>query len=81
MSDTILNSDFTVFYPSENSRQAIVWTGGASESDTRTLNELYSALQSLFDDPSQMEDLSPVSAVTPDIYRLNNQWYMDDTTI
>lgn len=79
MSDTILAGDFTVFYAADNGQKRIEWTGSAT--GTRTLNELYSALQSLFDDPSQMDDLVPMSADTPDIYRMINQWFIDDTTV
>lgn len=79
MPDTILSGDFTVHYDSDNSQKRLVWTG--SSDGTRTMNELYSALQSLFDDPSQMDDLVPMKADTPDIYRIQNQWFIDDTSV
>ena len=79
MPDTILGGDFTVHYDSDNSQKRLVWTG--SSDGTRTMNELYSALQSLFDNPSQMDDLVPMKADTPDIYRMQNQWFVDDTTV
>lgn len=79
MPDTVLAGDFTVFYSTDGNRQAIKWTGAAT--GTRTVNELYSALQDLFDDPSQMDDLVPIRADTPDIYRIINQWFIDDETV
>lgn len=79
MADTILNGDITVYYAAENNQKRLEWTGPAE--GTRTLNEVYSALQSLFDDPSQMDDKVPMKADTPDIYRIQNQWFIDDTTV
>jgi len=79
MADTILGGDFTVYYGSENNQQRIEWTGSAT--GTRTLNELYSALLKLFDEVGQMDDPVPMKAVTPDIYEMINQWFIDDTTV
>jgi len=79
MADTILNGDFTVYYSAENNQKRLEWTGASTT--TRTLNALYSALQNLFDDPAQMDDLVPIRADTPDIYRLQNQWFIDDTSV
>ncbi len=79
MSDTILAGDFTIFYSAENNQKRIAWTGSAT--GTRTCNELYSALQDLFDNAAQMEDLVPIKADTPDIYRVQNQWFIDDDTV
>lgn len=79
MSDTILSGDFTVHYAAQNNRKQITWTG--SSTGTRTLNELYSALQDLFDEPAQMDDLVPIRADTPDIYRMIAQWFIDDVTV
>ena len=79
MSDTILDGDFTIYYSAENGQQRIQWTGSAT--GTRTLNAFYSALLKLFDDPAQMDDLVPMTAVTPAQYRLDNQWFIDDTTV
>lgn len=79
MSDTILAGDITVHYAADGNQKRLEWTGSAVGS--RTLNELYSALQSLFDDAAQMDDKVPMKADTPDIYRLQNQWFIDDTTV
>jgi len=62
MSSAILGGDVTVYYLDETRQKRIHWTGGAT---TRTLNELYSALQDLFDEPNQMDDGNPMSAETP----------------
>jgi hypothetical protein len=77
--DTILNGDVTVYYNAENGRKQLKWTGNAT--GTRTLNEVYSALQQLFDDSAQMDDLVPFRADTPTIYRVQNQWFVDDSTV
>ena len=79
MSELILGGDFTVHYAAENNQKRIEWTGTATA--TRAMNELYSALQKLFDDPAQMDDLVPMKADTPDIYRIQNQWFIDDDTV
>jgi hypothetical protein len=75
----ILGGDFTVFYDAENNRKQVKWSGNPA--GTRTLNELYAALQDLFDEPAQMDDLVPIRADTPDIYRMINQWFIDDETV
>jgi len=79
MPDTILNGDFTVYYAADNNQKRIEWTG--TDSGTRTVNELYSAILKLFDDTTQMDDKIPIQAVTPDIYRIINQWFIDDATV
>jgi hypothetical protein len=79
MSDTILAADFTVYYEAENSQQRIGWTGSAT--GTRTVNQLYSALQDLFDESAQMDDKVPMSAQTPTDYTMVNGWFIDDTTV
>ena len=79
MSDTILSGDFTVHYAAENNRKHIRWTGAST--GKRTLNELYSAIQDLFDEPAQMDDLIPMKADTPSVYRMQNQWFIDDESV
>ena len=68
MSDTILSGDITVYYLDDNRKKYLRWTGSAT--GTRTLNEVYSALQDLFDEPGQMEDGIPISAQTPVEYTI-----------
>jgi len=81
MSDTVLNGDFTVHYLDDNRRKQIVWSG--SGSTMYTMNELYSALQDLFDESLQMDDGVPMSAQTPVEYTIGkidagdaDPWYI-----
>lgn len=85
MSDTILAADFTVYYDTDNRQKRIEWTGSAT--GTRTVNELYSALQDLFDELNQMDDGTPMSAQTPTEYTIgiidagdSDPWFMDKVT-
>ena len=59
MPDTILNGNWTVHYASDGLQQRLEYTGSSGE--TNTLNQLYSALQDLFDEPAQMDELIPMS--------------------
>ncbi len=86
MADTILSGDFTVYYSAENRQKRIEWTG--SSTGTRTVNQLYSALQDLFDDLGQMDDGVPMSAQTPTEYTIGiidagdkDPWFIDRTTV
>lgn len=86
MADTILSSDFTVYYLTETRQKRIVWTGTLT--GTRTVNELYSALQDLFDELDQMDDGIPISAQTPSEYTIGSidagdrdPWFIDPITI
>ena len=86
MSDTILSGDFTVFYLDENRQKRIKWTG--SSTGTRTMNQLYSALQDHFDETVQMDDGSPMSAQTPVEYTVGSidsgdldPWYISFETM
>lgn len=86
MSDTILSGDFTVYYSAENRQKRIVWSGSAT--GTRTVNQLYSALQDLFDELGQMDDGVPMSAQTPTEYTIGiidagdkDPWFIDRTTV
>lgn len=86
MADTILSGDFTVYYSAENRQKRIEWTG--SSTGTRTVNQLYSALQDLFDELGQMDDGVPMSAQTPTEYTIGiidagdkDPWFIDRTTV
>ena len=85
MSSTILSGDFTVYYLSETRQKRIVWTGTTG---TYSVRELYIALQDLFDEPGQMDDGIPMSALTPTEYQVGlidldddqDPWYIDGIT-
>lgn len=86
MSDVILSGNFTVYYTADNNRKQIKWTGTATS--TNTANQLYSALQDLFDELNQMDDGTPMSAQTPVQYTIGAidssdivPWFIDDETI
>jgi len=81
MSATILGGDVTIYYQDENRQKRLAWTGSAS--GTRTMNELYSALQDHFDEVGQMDDGIPMSAQTPVEYTIGiidtgdlDPWYV-----
>lgn len=81
MSDTILSGDVTVYYIGDTRQKRIAWTGAAT--DTRTVNEVFSALNDLMDDPTQSDDASVMSAETPVEYTIGtidagdlDPWYM-----
>ena len=86
MSDTILAGDFTIYYLADNRQKRIAWTGSAT--GTRTVNELYSALQDHFDEFAQLDDGSPMSAQTPTEYTVGSidpldpePWFIDRATV
>jgi len=86
MSDTVLAGNWTVYYLAETRQKRIKWTG--SNSDTNTVNELYSALQDLFDELTQMDDGVPMSAQTPTEYTIgiidagdSDPWFIDHTSV
>lgn len=89
MSDTILSGDFIVYYTADSGRKQIKWNTATSTGNTyRTANELYSALQDLFDELTQMDDGVPMSAQTPTEYTIGSidasddtPWFIDDETI
>ncbi len=85
MSSVIL-TNWTVYYSGDTGGdQQIRWTGTTG---TNTVNELYSALQDLFDQSAQMDDGSPMSAQTPTSYTIGkidagdkNAWFIDPESI
>jgi hypothetical protein len=94
MSATILSGDFTVYFTNDSSGDGdlqITWTGSAA--GTRTVNEVYSALQDLFDNNTAgvgdyMDEGIPMSASTPTQYTIgevetndNEPWFIDSTSI
>jgi hypothetical protein len=85
MSDTILSNDFTIYYRAENRQKRIVWSGTTG---TYSVQQLYSALQDLFDESTQMDDGVPMSAQTPTAYTIGtidagsvDPWFIDNETV
>ena len=81
MADTILAGDITVNYIDDNRSKYLEWTGSAT--GTRTVNEMYSALGTLFDNTPQGDNATPMSAETPVEYTVgiidandNDPWFM-----
>jgi hypothetical protein len=62
-----IGSDFTLDYVNKK----ISHTSGTTR---YTVNELYSWLMDVFDDPTQMDDTIPMEASTPTEYSLVNSW-------
>ena len=85
MSSTVLSGDFTVYYLSETRQKRIVWSGTTG---TYSLRELYTALQDLFDESAQMDDATPIYAITPTEYQIGlididdtqDPWFIEDIT-
>jgi hypothetical protein len=81
MSTDILAGDVRVHYLGEARQKRLEWIGSAT--GTRTVNELYSALEDLMDEPNQSDDGSAMSAETPVEYTIGiidagdlDPWYM-----
>jgi len=88
MSGTILSGDFTVYHKAENRQMRLQWSGGTTEADTRTVKELYLALQDYFDEPARMVEGEPMSAQTPTDYTVGlidnyetDPWFIDQTSV
>jgi len=86
MSATILDGDWTIYYEADNRQKRIEFTGSAGE--TNTVNELYSALQDHFDDLTQLDDGTPLSAQTPTEYTIgiidagdDDPWFIDPESV
>ena len=94
MSSVIL-TNWTVFYADDAAPGAgmkqIKWTGaGAPETNTNTVNELYSALADLFSIAAQndADDTIPIRAVTPTVYEIGSfdagdlePWFIDSESV
>lgn len=94
MSSTIL-TNWTVYYADDQAAGAgmkqVRWTGaGAPETNTNTVNQLYSALMDLFSIPDQnnADDTAPMRAVTPSVYNIGafdagdeEPWFIDPVSI
>lgn len=85
MSDVIL-TNWTVYYAGDTGGdQQVRWTGTTG---TNTVNELYSAIQDLFDETGQLDDSLPISGQTPSDYTMGeieageiNAWFIDPESI
>ena len=79
---TLLDGDITIYDFSENRQGLIKWTGAAT--GTRTLRELYSAIQKSWDDQGNMDQPTPIRAVTPTQYQIqglqDKPFFVDDVT-
>lgn len=94
MSSVIL-TNWTIYYSSDAGAGAgykqIKWTGaGAPETNTNTVNELYSALMDLFSISTQNDanDTTPMKAVTPTVYQIGafdagdqEPWFIDPVSV
>lgn len=91
MSISILNGDVTVYFEvEEGGDYQLRWTGSTATTATHTVNELYTALQDLFDDNTAgvgtyMNFGIPMSADTPRVYNLGRiesndefPWFIDN---
>ena len=95
MSDqiTVTNPDsttelFNVYYSAENRQKRIEWVTGGTGNGFANVNKLYSALQNLFDEISQMDDGVPMSAQTPTEYTIgtidsgdSDPWFIDRVSV
>jgi len=93
--EVLLSGDITVYFPGDAAGdKQIKWTGSTAFTATRTVNELYTALQDLFDnntagtgDYIAYDFGIPMKAVTPRVYdfglieRDDDPWFIDQTTI
>ncbi|MDP2585485.1 MAG: hypothetical protein Q8P29_01240 [Candidatus Levybacteria bacterium] len=93
---SVILTNWTVYYyddaPAGSSGyKQIKWTGsGAPETNTNTVNQLYSALADLFSIPGQNDakDTTPMVAVTPTAYNIGafdagdtEPWFIDPDSI
>ncbi len=79
---------FNIYYGSENRQKRIQWVSGGTGTGTVTVNQLYSSLQNLFDELTQMDDGVPMSAQTPTEYTIGiidagdkDPWFIDRVTV
>lgn len=88
MSDTVLSGRWVVYYGAENRQKRIYRDTSVSPTTIDTVNQLYSALQDLFDELNQMDDGTPMSAQTPTEYTVGiidpgdkDPWFIDRTSV
>lgn len=85
--DSILSGRWKVYYEAENRQKRVYRDTSVEPTVTDTTNELYSALQDLFDELNQMDDGVPMSAQTPTEYTIgiidagdDDPWFIDRTS-
>ena len=78
---TILGGDITIAYFGDNRSKFLYWTGDSD--GTRTINEVYSAMATLLDEETTIDDGTCMSAETPVEYTIgkidsgdNDPWYI-----
>ena len=88
MSDTVLSGRWVVKYSVENREKRIYRDTSVTPTVTDDINDLYSALQDLFDELTQMDDGVPMSAQTPTEYTIGiidagdkDPWFIDRTSV
>jgi hypothetical protein len=88
MSDTILSNRWVVYYEADNRQKRIERDTSVTPTVTDTVNGLYSALQDLFDELTQLDDGTPMSAQTPTEYTIgiidtgdDDPWFIDNTSV
>ena len=94
--ESLLSGDITVYFAGDAAGdKQIKWTGSTATTATRTVNELYTALQDLFDnntlgvgDYIAKSFGIPMKAVTPRVYDIglietgdDDPWFIDQATI
>lgn len=75
-----IQDDFTVDYVNRTIKYSTAFVNDRPPS-IYTVNELYSFLQDLFDEPAQMDDPIPMSAQTPTQYTFLYPWFIDNESL
>src|SRR3989344_3497351 len=88
MADTILSGRWIIHYEADNRQKRIERYTSVTPTTIDTVNQLYSALQNHFDEVTQMDDGSPMSAQTPTEYTIGiidagdkDPWFIDRTSV
>ena len=88
MADTVLAGRWRIHYEAENRQKRIERVTSVSATTIDSVNALYSALQDHFDEITQMDDGSPMSAQTPTEYTVGiidagdkDPWFIDRTSM
>ena len=75
-----IQDDWTIDYVDRKITYSTVFVDDRPPS-IYTVNELYSFLQDIFDEPGQMDDPVPMSAQTPTQYTILPEWFIDDNSM